>query len=96
VCRDRVVGVDRAETSEVRVTLGPRILAPFQTGPVSHSAFYEMGNTSPSPGIKQPGRGLNHPNPSSTGDEKRVQLYLKPPPLCAFMTYCRVKIIFFN
>jgi hypothetical protein len=35
------------------------------------------------PGVKRPGRGVNHP-PASSAEVKRVELYLwpPPPPLC--------------
>jgi len=31
------------------------------------------------PGVKQPGRGADHPPPSSAEVKERVELYLSPP-----------------
>ena len=43
---------------------GARFSAPVQTGPGAHPAFYTMGTES-FPGVKRPGRGVDHPPPSS-------------------------------
>ena len=37
-----------------------RFSAPIQTGPGTHPASYTMG-TGSFPGVKQPGRGVDHP-----------------------------------
>ena len=37
-----------------------RFTAPAQTGPGAHPAFYTLG-TGFFPGVKQPGRGVDHP-----------------------------------
>ena len=47
--------------------------APVHTGPGAHPAFYTMCTTS-FPGVKQPGRGVNHPPPSSAEFKERVEL----------------------
>ena len=49
--------------------------APVQTGPGAHPASYTVG-TGPFPGVKRPGRGVNHPPPSSTEVKERVELFL--------------------
>jgi hypothetical protein len=43
---------------------GARFFAHVQTGPGAHPASYTMG-TGSFPGVKQPGRGADHPPPSS-------------------------------
>jgi hypothetical protein len=51
---------------------GARFSAPVQTDPLAHSASYTMG-TGSLPGVKRPGRGVNHPPPS------RAEVYLYSP-----------------
>ena len=41
-----------------------RFCAPVQTGPGTHAASYRMCSAS-FPGVKRPGRGADHPPPSS-------------------------------
>jgi len=48
---------------------------PVQIGPGAHLTFYTMGSGS-FPGVKRPGRGVNHPTPSSAEVKKRVELWL--------------------
>ena len=43
-----------------RILVGARFSAPLQTGPGAHPASYTMG-TGSFPGIKRPGRGVDHP-----------------------------------
>jgi hypothetical protein len=57
---------------------GARFSAPFQTGPGVHPASYTLG-TGSFPGVKRPGRGVDHPLPSSTDVKERVKLYLYSP-----------------
>jgi hypothetical protein len=57
----------------------PRVSAPVQTGPGTHSASYTMGTGSLSLGVKRPRRGVNHPLPSSAEVKERVELYLYFP-----------------
>jgi len=57
---------------------GGGISAPVQTGPGAHPAFYTMGTWS-FLGVKQLGRGVVHPPPSSTKVKERVELYLFSP-----------------
>ena len=54
---------------------GARFFVSVQTGPGAHPASYTMG-TGSFPGVKQPGRGVNHPPPSSAEVKERVDLYL--------------------
>ena len=44
---------------------GARFSTPVQTGPGAHPASCTMG-TGSFPGVKRPGRGVDHPPPSST------------------------------
>jgi len=57
---------------------GVKFSAPVQTGPEVQPASYIMGNGS-FPGVKRPGRGVDHPPLSRTEFNKRVQLYLYSP-----------------
>jgi len=43
---------------------GVRFSAPVQTGPGAHPVPYTMG-TGSFPGVKRPGRGVDHPPPPS-------------------------------
>jgi hypothetical protein len=47
----------------------------IQTGPGAHPASYTMG-TGSFLGVKQPGRGVDHPPPSNSGVREGVELYL--------------------
>jgi len=51
---------------------------PALTCPGAHPASYTMG-TGSFPGVKRPGRGVDHPPPSSTEVKERVELYLSSP-----------------
>jgi len=57
---------------------GVRFSAPIQTGPGAHPASCTMGTRS-FPGVKRPGRGVDHPPPSSAEVKERVELYLYSP-----------------
>jgi hypothetical protein len=57
---------------------GTRFSAPVQTGPGAHPASYTMGIGS-FPGVKRPGRGVDHPPPSSAVVKEKVGLYLYFP-----------------
>ena len=52
--------------------------ASVQIGPGAHPASYTMG-TGSFPGVKRPGRGVDHPSPSSAEVKKIVELYLYSP-----------------
>ena len=58
-----------------RIPVRIRFSAPVQTGPKAHPASYTMG-TGSFPGVKRPGRGVDHPPPSNVEVEGRVELYL--------------------
>ena len=55
-----------------------RFSALVQTGPAVHPASCAMGNGS-FPGVKRPGRGVDHPPPSSAEIKGIVELYLYSP-----------------
>jgi hypothetical protein len=57
---------------------GAKFSAPVHTGPGAHSASCTMG-TGSFPGIKRPGRGVDHPPTSSAELKERVELYLYSP-----------------
>ena len=57
---------------------GARFSASVQTGPRAHPASCTMGTRS-FPGVKRPGRGVEHPLPSGTEIKERVELYLYSP-----------------
>ena len=58
----------------VRIPVGARFSSPVETGPGAYPAFYTMG-----PGVKRPGRGANHPPPSSAEVKGRIELYFYSP-----------------
>ena len=55
-----------------------RFSASVQTRPGAHTASYTMG-TGSFPGVKRPGRGVEHPPPYSAEVEGRVELYIYSP-----------------
>ena len=57
---------------------GARFSAPIQTGPGANPASYTRG-TGSFLGVKQLGRGIDHPPPSSAEVKERVRLYLYSP-----------------
>ena len=57
---------------------GARFPAPVQTASNAHPASYTVG-TGSLPGVKRPGRGVDHPPPSSAEVKERVELYLYSP-----------------
>jgi hypothetical protein len=62
----------------IQLPVGTRFSAPVQTSPGAHPTFYTMGTRS-FPGVKWPGRGVDHPPPSSTEVKETVELYLYSP-----------------
>jgi len=58
--------------------MGVRFSAPIQTSPWAHPASYTMGSRS-FLGVKQLGRSIDHPPPSSAEVKERVGLYLYSP-----------------
>ena len=67
------VGIATRYGMEGRKPVGTRFSAPVQTGPVAHPASYTMG-TGSFPGVKRPGRGVEHPPPSSAEIKERLEL----------------------
>ena len=61
----------RAGRSGDRILVGARFSAPFQTGPGAQPASYSIG-TGSFPGVKRPGRGVDHPPPSSAEVKERI------------------------
>ena len=63
-----------------------RFSAPVQTGPGAHPSSYTMG-TGSLPMVKRPGRGVDHPPPSSSEVKERVELILYSPsgPSCSVL-----------
>ena len=54
---------------------GARFSAPVQTDSEAHPASYTM-RTESFPGVKQPGRGLDHARSFSAKVKERIELYL--------------------
>jgi hypothetical protein len=74
--RDSSVGIAthyRLDGPGIESRWGARFFAPTQTGPGAHPASYTMG-TGSFPGVNQPGRGVDHPPPSSAEVKERVEL----------------------
>jgi hypothetical protein len=69
--------------------VGARFSAPVLTGSEAHPASYTMG-TGISPGVKRPGRGVDHPPLSSAEVNDRAIPLL---PLWAFVVCSRVNFI---
>ena len=61
-----------------RIPVGATFSATVQTGPGAQPASYTVG-TGSFPGVKRPGRGVDHPPPSSAEVEGRVELYICSP-----------------
>jgi hypothetical protein len=68
----------RAGRSGDRTPVGARFSAPDQTGPGAYQVSSTMG-TGSFQGVKRPGRGVDHPPPSSAEVKERVELYLYSP-----------------
>jgi hypothetical protein len=81
VDRDGIVGIATRyglDGPGIESRYGARFSAPVQTGPGAHPASCTIG-TGPFPGVTWPGRGVNHPPPSSSEVKERVKLYLYSP-----------------
>ena len=59
--------------------MGAKFSAPIPTGPGANPASYTMGTVSLSWGVNRPGRGVDHPHPSSAEVKERLDLYLYSP-----------------
>ena len=68
----------RLERPEIESRWGARFSASVQTGPGAHPSSYTMGNGS-FPGVKRPGRGVDHPPRLSAEVKERVELYFYSP-----------------
>ena len=58
---------------------GARFSAPVQTRPWGPPGLLYNGYRVSLPGVKRPGRGVDHPPPSSVEVNERVELYLYSP-----------------
>jgi len=74
------------------IPAGAKFSAPVQAGPGAHPSSCTMG-TGSFPGVKRPGRGVDHPSPSSAEVEGRVELYIWLP-LWAFLACSMVKLLY--
>jgi len=63
---------------EIESQWGTIISAPVHTGPGVHPASYTMC-TGSLPGLKRPGRGVDHPLPSRAEVKEKVEIYLYSP-----------------
>ena len=85
VGRDGSVGIGtrcRLDGPGIKSRWEVRFSALVETGPGAHPASGSL------PGLKRPGRGVDHPPPSSAGLKKSVLF------LCTFVTYSRVRVTF--
>jgi hypothetical protein len=74
--RDSVVGI--TGRSRDRIPVRARFSAPVQTGPGAYPPSYRIG-TGSFPGVKRPGRNVDHPPPFSAEVKERAELYLYFP-----------------
>ena len=65
----------RTGRSGDRIPVWATFSAPVQSGCEANPASYTIG-TGTFPGVKRPGRGVDHPHPSSAEVKERVELYL--------------------
>jgi hypothetical protein len=78
VGRDSVVGIAticKVDGPGSESLWGARFSTPVQIGRGAHPAFYTMV-TGSFLGVKRPGRGVDHPPPSSAEVKERLELYL--------------------
>ena len=73
----------RAGRSGDRIPVGAMFSAPVQTGPGDHAGSYIMGMGS-FPGVKRPGRGVDHPFLSSAEVKERIEFYLFTPSVASW------------
>jgi len=58
-----------------RIPVGARFSAPIQTSPGPHLSSCTVG-TGSFPGVKRPGRVVDHPPPYSAEIKERIELYV--------------------
>jgi len=58
-----------------QIPVGATFFSPIQTGPGTHSTSHTMG-TGSLPGVKRPGRGVDHLPTSSAEVKERVEIHL--------------------
>jgi hypothetical protein len=81
VGRDSVVGIAtryELDGPGIESRWGATFSAPVQTGFGAYRVSCTMG-TGSFPGVERPGRGVDHPPPSSAEVKERVELYLYCP-----------------
>ena len=68
----------RAGRSGDRIPVGAKFSGPFQKGSGTHPTSCTVG-TGSFPGVKSPGRGVDHPPPSRVKVKERIELYIYSP-----------------
>ena len=81
---DGVVGIETRYRLE-----SPRIQSQWETGPGAHPASYKTF-----PGVKRPGRDINHPPPCSAEVKEGVKLYIYYP--SAYKAWYRLNFLYAN
>ena len=82
------------QTAGDRIPAVARFSATVQTGPGAlHSLLYNGYHVS-FPGVKRPGRGVNHPPKSSAEVKERVELYIKPSRLALGRNFKHILCVF--
>jgi hypothetical protein len=61
------------------MSVGARFFAPVRTGPGGPASLLADRSRVSVPGFKRPGRGFDHPPPSSAEVKERVELYVYSP-----------------
>jgi hypothetical protein len=74
-----------------RISFTGEFSAAVKSGPEAQTASYTMCSGS-SPGLKRPGRVINHLPPSSAEVKEGVEVYTST--ICAFVAIYRVRFIF--
>ena len=78
VCRDSSVGIETRyglDGTGIESRWGVRFSTTVRTGTGGHPASYTTG-TGSFPGVKRPGRGVDHPPPYSAEIKEKVELSL--------------------
>jgi len=74
----------RAGRSGDRIPLRASFSAPVQTGPGAHPVTY-IRDAGLLPGVKRPGRGIDHPPPSRAKVNYREEIYVPLLPVWVFV-----------